>query len=135
VESHDARVSLQAVDGAPDLSRRPSAVEFLAGALSVLVVLFGCASLIISEPPRLGGILAAGVVLVLVLTWITRRSPGRPVWRPIDHVARWVALIAALLPMQQLIWPAEDSSVVGAWIASSIAALALGGFLALRWRR
>lgn len=128
----DPRQALKTVAGAPSLRRAPSARVRLAAAAS-LIALLAAGALATESLPTAARIPAAAAVAVIFIGWGTRRVASEAAWRRLDQAAYVIALAGTTLLGSSLIWPSD--SRVGGWIAASLAALTLAGFLAIRWRR
>lgn len=128
-----ARQALADAQSAPSLVTRPSSAEVLAGAASVALVAAAAPLAVATDAVREIRWVVAAAVWVVVLAWLTRRRPGARLRGRVDGVAFWACLAAALLPVGQLLW--SPDSVGGAAVAGSVAALLLGTFLGVRWRR
>ncbi|PRW62943.1 hypothetical protein [Actinopolyspora mortivallis] len=134
--TEEARQALEEVRRAPSLYRPPHPTEIVLAVASVGVLLVGGSWVIQLDPPLVWSLVASLGILAVPFAWhwAALRTPGRAPWRRIDTVLAGAALLAGTFPVHTLLW-STDSSATSAWVAATIAAVALAVFIGVRWRR
>lgn len=134
--SDQARQALENVRRAPSLYRRPRGAEVALAVISLGALCAGASWVVRADPALVWSLPAALAILAVPLSWhwAALRAPGRAPWRRADTFLAGAALLAATLPVYELLW-SDGSSGTSAWVASAVAAVLLAVFIGVRWRR
>ncbi|WP_438387933.1 hypothetical protein [Actinopolyspora saharensis] len=131
-----ARQALENIRRAPSLYRRPRGAEIALAVISLAVMCAGASWVIRADPPLVWSLPAALAILAVPFSWhwAALRTPGRAPWRRADTFLAGAALLAATLPVYELLW-SGGSSGTSSWVASAVATVMLAVFIGARWRR